>query len=102
MGRNFIAERTIVNPGERAIAQRKKQEAARKRKAREAKSLEQYLARAKFCRAEGCQNEAIGGEQGWWPCCSESCHARWSASLESGNSAPRKRKRRVFEHAGVS
>lgn len=82
MGRNYIAERTIADPRERAIAKRHKKEAAKKRKALEAKSLEQYLERVKFCHAKGCENLAIGGENGWWPCCCESCFERWSASLK--------------------
>lgn len=82
MGRNYIGERTIADPRERAIAKRQKNEAARKKKAQEAKSLESYLERAKYCRAKGCSSLAVGGEEGWWPCCSESCHAKWTASLK--------------------
>lgn len=82
MGRNYIAERTIADPRERAIAKRKKQEAAKRKKAREAKSLEQYLERAKWCQAKGCENLAKGGEDGWWPCCSEACWEKWNASLK--------------------
>lgn len=82
MGRNYIAERTIADPRERAVAKRHKKEVARKKKAQEEKSLASYLERAKYCRAKGCTNLAVGGEEGWWPCCSESCLDKWTASLK--------------------
>ena len=49
MGRNYISERTIADPRERAIAKRYKKEAANKKMAMEARSLEQYLERVKLC-----------------------------------------------------
>lgn len=81
MGRNYIAERTITDPRERAIAKRQKKEATRKKKAQEAKSLAAYLERAKYCRNKGCTNLATGGEHSWYPCCSEACWEQWNASL---------------------
>lgn len=82
MGRNYIAERTIADPRERAIAKRHKTEAAKRKKATEQKSLEQYLERTKYCQAKGCENLAVGGENGWLPCCSEACFERWHAGLK--------------------
>lgn len=82
MGRNYIAERTIADPRERAAARRRKIDAAKKKKSQEAESLAAYLERTKYCRNKGCTNIALGGEDGWWPCCSESCFERWNASLK--------------------
>lgn len=82
MGRNYIAERTIADPRERAIAKRHKQDAARKRRAAEAKSLAAYLERTKWCQAPGCDQPAVGGEGGWWPCCCEECWEKWNSSLK--------------------
>ena len=82
MGRNYIAERTIADPRERAIAKRRKSDAARKKKAQEAKSLAAYIERTKCCSAPGCKNLRTGGENGWWPCCSEACWERWNATLK--------------------
>ena len=81
MGRNYIAERSYADPRERAVAKRRKKDAARKKKAQEARSLAAYLERDKYCRNKGCNNLAVGGEKGWWPCCSEACWEKWNASL---------------------
>lgn len=82
MGRNYIAERTIADPRERAAAKRQKAEAARKKKAQEAQSMAAYLERTKRCRNKGCMNLAVGGENGWYPCCSEACLRQWNESLK--------------------
>jgi len=82
MGRNYIAERTIVDPRERAIEKRHKKEATKKKKLTEAQSMAAYLERAKRCRNKGCQNLAVGGEEGWYPCCCEACFNQWHASLK--------------------
>lgn len=82
MARNYITERSWADPRERAIARRRKREAAKKRKAAEAVALAAYVERSKWCRAKGCQNLAKGGDDGWWPCCSEACFERWHASIK--------------------
>lgn len=82
MGRNYISERTIADPRERAIVKRHKTDAARKKKIQEAKSIAAYLERTKYCRNKGCKNLPVGGEQGWYPCCSEACFDLWNASLK--------------------
>ena len=82
MGRNYIAERTIADPRERAAAKAAKKRHERQRHAAEAAALARYKERAKWCRAPGCDKPATGGEDGWWPCCSEACHNRWEDSLK--------------------
>jgi len=82
MGRNYIAERTIADPRERAAAKSRKQRAAARQRANEASGLAAYLERSKWCKA-GCGQLAVGGVDGWWPCCSHACHESYLRSLDS-------------------
>lgn len=82
MGRDFIGERTIADPRERAAghARRRRQAAAQRRA--EAAALLRYQARARLCHAAGCSRPASTGEESAYPCCSAACLTRWTAALE--------------------
>lgn len=80
MGRNYIAEKTIADPRQRAaeLAKRKREKDARR--AVDRASLAAYLERSKWCRND-CGRLALGGPEGWYPCCSEACWSAWEATL---------------------
>lgn len=82
MGRNYITERTIADPRERAAAKAAKKRRDRQRRAAEAAALACAKERDKWCRASGCDKPATTGDDGWWPCCCEECHNRWESSLK--------------------
>lgn len=84
MGRNYIGERTIADPREKAANKVRKKRQEVKRQRAERAALAAYIERSRWCRRKGCEQLAVGGEGGWWPCCSEACHQAWFDSLPEG------------------
>lgn len=76
MGRNYISERAITDPVQKAQRKRKKAKIA----ATERASLAAYLARAKWC-STGCGKPITTSPVSWFPCCSETCWKAWNAEL---------------------
>ena len=81
MGRDYIGERTIADPRERAIEKRRRARAARERRVAEARALAAFKDRIRWC-IMGCGEPRQRLEDDWWPGCSEKCHIEWLAKLE--------------------
>ncbi|MBM5575855.1 hypothetical protein GKO28_18195 [Deefgea sp. CFH1-16] len=73
MGRNYISERTISDPKERAAHKKKKQ----KLRLQADQTAKAIVERNKFC-ANGCGQLR---DEWWMTCCSESCFNDWSHKL---------------------
>jgi hypothetical protein len=82
MGRNHIIERTISDPRQRAASKRRKKLFAQLRANADKEFRAKLDLMMRGCHAPGCSNMAVGGEDGWWPCCSEQCFLSWTNSLE--------------------
>lgn len=82
MGRDYIGERTIADPRLRAAEKARRRHLAGQRRAAEAAALARYKERARWCTAPGCGQPRTTGENGFWPCCSETCMQRWEAELQ--------------------
>lgn len=80
MSRNYIRERTIADPKERATFKAERKRAKAKRLKAEQASIAAYLERAKWC-ANGCGKPVAAGDEdgngSWIPYCSEGCHGAW-------------------------
>lgn len=71
MGRNYIAERTIADPKERAAWKTRTRELERKRRAAAALGAAQIAARLEVCWVRTC-GKSVTGE--WMGCCSAECY----------------------------
>lgn len=76
MGRNYISERAITDPVQRAERKRRKAKIAAAERAADAA----YLERAKWCRT-GCGQPVTTSPVSWLPCCSEACWNAWNVEL---------------------
>lgn len=79
MSRNYIAERTIADPKERAAWKTRKRELERKRRSAAALGAAQIAARLEVCWVRTC-GKSVNGE--WMRCCSAECYNAMLRELE--------------------
>lgn len=82
MGRDYIGERTIADPRERAVERRRRRERTRERAAAARAALARYREKCRWCVVPGCGRPSATGEAGFWPCCSQACTQRWEVELQ--------------------
>jgi hypothetical protein len=82
VGRDYIGERTIADPRERAVERRRSRERTRKRAAAARAARARYREKRRWCVVPGCGRPSTTGEAGFWPCCSQACTQRWEVELQ--------------------
>jgi hypothetical protein len=88
VGRNYIRERTISDPRERAADKKQRATKARQRRLAEAASIARFAERSKWC-ATGCGQPA---SPSWMGCCSEGCFQKWMREADRRDEVRQARK----------